>query len=55
MNEITLKLTQEQFMILIKTLEPYMKLYVTLNNQYKIQSDMAEQKQNIDEEIESRR
>lgn len=40
MNEITFKLTTEQYALMQKLLEPYVVLSVTLNSQYKAQTEL---------------
>ena len=42
MEEITLKLSAEQYALIQKMLEPYVKLSVNLANQYKIQQDIKQ-------------
>jgi len=49
MDEITLKISVEQYTIIQKLLEPYVKTSVNLANQFKIQQDLFGKK--IKEEV----
>lgn len=49
MDEITLKISVEQYTIIQKVLEPYVKTSVNLANQFKIQQDLFGKK--IKEEV----
>lgn len=42
MDEVTLKISVEQYTIIQKVLEPYVKASVNLANQFKIQQDLLQ-------------
>lgn len=50
MDEITLKITIEQYTMIQKMLEPYVKASVNIANQFKIQQDLMQKKQIKDKE-----
>lgn len=41
MNDITIKLSTEQIALINKILMPYVELYATINNAYKLQQEYS--------------